>query len=109
MTAELRVATTEDAEPLSELLNAIAIEQYGEPDVSAEEMAACPRHADSSRWSSPSATGGCVGCADRRREEVRDRCWLDVRVPRRRDPSSAQSSSPRWSGRRRTSIPARAR
>ena len=25
--------------------------------------------------------GRMVGCADRRREEVRDRCWLDVRVP----------------------------
>jgi ribosomal protein S18 acetylase RimI-like enzyme len=80
MTASIRVATTEDAEPLSELLNAIAIEQYGEPDVSAEEMA--------SFLAMPllelvvaERDGRMVGCADRRREEVRHRCWLDVRVP----------------------------
>jgi len=77
---ELRVATPEDTEALADLLNAIGIEQYGEPDLTADELRGF--------LSMPQLEvvvaereGRIVGSADRRREDVRDRCWLDVRVP----------------------------
>ena len=81
MNAELRVATPEDTEPLTDLLNAIAIEQYGEPDLTAEELR---RFLSMPHLEVVVAErdGRIVGSADRRRsEEVRDRCWLDVRTP----------------------------
>ena len=79
MTAELRIATPEDAEPAAELLNAIAMEQYGEPDVSAEELRNF-LEMPMLEVVVAERDGLIVGCSDRRREEVRDRCWLDVRV-----------------------------
>ena len=55
MSAELRVATPEDAEPLTELVNAIGMEQYGEPEVTVEELRPV-LSSRSSRSSSRSAT-----------------------------------------------------
>lgn len=79
-TLDVRVATSEDAEPLTELLNAISIALYGEPEFTLEELR--------SFLSIPQLEvlvadrdGRIVGSADRRREEVRDRCWFDIRVP----------------------------
>jgi mycothiol synthase len=79
VSAELRVATPEDAEPVTELLNAITIGLYGEPDITVEELR---RFLEMPLLEVVVAErdGQMIGCSDRRREEVRDRCWLDVRV-----------------------------
>jgi ribosomal protein S18 acetylase RimI-like enzyme len=80
VSAELRVATPEDTEPLVDYLNSIAIELYGEPDLTAEELRrflAMPQL----EVVVAERAGQIVGGSYRRREEVRDRCWLDVRVP----------------------------
>jgi mycothiol synthase len=79
VTAKLRVAAPEDAGPVAELLNAIAIEQHGEPDVTAEELRNF-LEMPMLEVVVAERDGRIVGCSDRRREEVRDRCWLDVRV-----------------------------
>jgi mycothiol synthase len=79
VSVELRVARPDDAEPAAELLNAIAMEQYGEPDVSAEELRSF-LEMPMLEVVVAERDGQIVGCSDRRREEVRDRCWLDVRV-----------------------------
>ena len=79
MSVELRVATPDDAEAAAELLNAISMEQYGEPDVSVEELRNF-LEMPMLEVVVAERDGLVVGCSDRRREEVRDRCWLDVRV-----------------------------
>lgn len=76
----IRAAAPEDADRLIELLNAISIDLFGEPELTVEELR--------SFLSNPrlevlvaERDGRVVGCGERRREEERDRCWLDVRVP----------------------------
>ena len=75
----IRVAAPEDAERLTELLNAISFALYGEPDLTVDELRPF--------LSNPrleilvaERDGDFVGSADRRIEDERDRCWLDVRV-----------------------------
>jgi len=77
---ELREAVPEDAERLAELLDAISIGLYGERDITVEEMR---RFLSMPRLEVVVAErdGRIVGCADRQREEHRDRGFLDVRVP----------------------------
>jgi mycothiol synthase len=79
VSVELRVATPEDTGALTDLLNAIGIELYGEPDLTAEELR---RFLSMPQLEVVVAEreGRIVGSSDRRREDVRDRCWLDVRV-----------------------------
>lgn len=81
MTARLRVATKADAEPLAEFLNAIAVDYYGEPELGVEELAAF-LEMPLLEVVVAERDERIVGSSDRRRKEVRDRCFLDVRVPR---------------------------
>lgn len=79
MNAELRVATPKDAEPLAELLNAIAIAEYGEPELAVDELRPFLSN-PLLEFVVAERDGAIVGCGDRRREEARDRGWFDVRV-----------------------------
>src|SRR5688500_17581212 len=77
---EIRVAAPEDAERLAELLNETSIALFGEPELTVDELR--PFLSNPHPEVLLAERGGdVVGSADRRIQDTRDRCWLDVRVP----------------------------
>jgi mycothiol synthase len=76
----IREATAADSASIAELLNAISREQYGEADLTDDEVRSWFAHEEldvlvAERDARP------IGYGDRWREAERDRAWLDVRAP----------------------------
>jgi mycothiol synthase len=76
----VRQATAADSARIAELLNAISREQYGEADLTDDEVRTWFAHEEMEVLLAE-RDGEPVGYGDRWREAERDRAWLDVRAP----------------------------
>jgi mycothiol synthase len=76
----LRDATAADSAEISELLNAIVVGYYGEPEFTGKEVESWFAH-DELDVVVAERDGALVGYADRWREKQRHRAWFDLGIP----------------------------